>query len=327
MAATSQGRQLTEQQRVAQQQVRAQFLAQFIVAWALLDTARLDETGPGWVAAVTRLVREFRHESARVATEYFWRFAAAEAPESVARPRVPDLSAPVTSPRPAAPRTERPGRGRNASPRPGSQRRTARELERTVERAKVRFDIDPRAFDLGDSGRTRIDIATPKLDEARMDRAVRVSLTVTGPVGQKSKIGRGKSVKTARDESFVEASGAASRHVLTGGRQSLLTLVQDNMPDPRWIRVTDGDPCAFCAMLAGRGPVYLTKDSAGFSAHDHCACTAEPVYHATAPWPGRAQEFHTLWNEHIRNRYSGKEARREWQRLYRRLQQESRQIA
>jgi len=31
----------------------------------------------------------------------------------------------------------------------------------------------------------------------------------------------------------------------------------------RWRRVTDGNPCAFCAMLAGRGPVYLTRESAG----------------------------------------------------------------
>lgn len=46
----------------------------------------------------------------------------------------------------------------------------------------------------------------------------------------------------------------------------------------RWRRVTDGSPCGFCAMLAGRGPVYRSAEKAGsgYRWHGHCGCTVEP---------------------------------------------------
>lgn len=325
MASTPEGRHLTEAHRQAQQNVRDGFLAEFIALWALLDSTRLDETGPGWVLAVMNLVREWRTRSAEVSAEYFWRFQAVEAPSPVS-----DLPA-AASPRPsgpmsppAAPRTGRPPRRQND----GLQgRRDPGDVIPNPRQSRVRFDFDEELFRPDRSRRTRIEFEVPDLDDDRNDRATQVSLIVTGPVGQKSKRSRGKTAHQARDESFVESSGAASRQVLTGGRQSLLTLMQDNMPEPRWIRVTDSDPCAFCAMLASRGPVYATKASAGFEAHDHCACTAEPVYYTDALWPGRAAEFRRLWREHIEGRYSGADARREWRRVYERLRREQRAIA
>lgn len=69
-----------------------------------------------------------------------------------------------------------------------------------------------------------------------------------------------------------------------------------------WRRVTDGDPCAFCAMLATRSD-YTTKERAlttghtrrhkrgskrplGSKYHDHCGCT---VVEVVGPWePSRA---------------------------------------
>lgn len=44
--------------------------------------------------------------------------------------------------------------------------------------------------------------------------------------------------------------------VLTAGRE----VVQQS--SRRWRRVTDGNPCGFCAMLASRGPVYTSEASA-----------------------------------------------------------------
>lgn len=333
MASTPEGRRLTEAHRQAQQDVRDGFLAEFLALWALLDTERLDDTGPGWVRAVLRAIAEYRLWSVEVATQYYWDFRAVEAPDSTARPRIPGgieevTSRPGTEPPPAGPNTGRPPRADRPSPRPRPSRaernrQGGRELDRAIERSGIRWDIDESAFARPPERRTRIEI--PDIDWSERNRAVEISLNITGPIGQKSKIGRGKTPREARDTSFVESSGVASRHVLTGGRQSLLTLLTADSQVQRWIRVTDGDPCAFCAMLAGRGPVYLTEDSAGFKAHDHCACTAEGVYDLRAPWPGRAQEFHRLWNEHIQGRYSGTQARREWERIYRRLQREARQ--
>lgn len=330
MASTPEGRRLTEQHRQAQQQVRDDFLAEFILLWALLDSARLDETGPGWIQAVMRLVRSFRRISAAVAADYFWEFQLAEAPNPRPRPRIPGgvVELPDASSRPggpiappAGPRTGRPPRRRED----GLQGRRPRPETIVPERStRVRFEIDEDAFRPRGDRRPRVSFYVPELDEERLDRATEVSLIVTGPVAQKSKRARGKTERQARDESFVESAGAASRHVLTGGRQSLLTLVQENMPTPRWARVTDGDPCAFCAMLAARGAVYVSEASAKFEAHDGCACTAEPVYYADSPLPGRGPEFRQLWNDHIRKRYSGAEARRQWRRLYEQMQREAR---
>jgi hypothetical protein len=45
----------------------------------------------------------------------------------------------------------------------------------------------------------------------------------------------------------------------------------------RYKRVLSSNPCSFCRMLAGRGAVYH-EGTASFESHDHCACSAEPVF-------------------------------------------------
>jgi hypothetical protein len=327
MASTPEGRRLTESHRQAQQDVRDDFLAEFAALWALLDTARLDETGPGWVRSVLRVVAAYRLLSSQVASEYFWRFDAVEAPE-LTTSRPPGPSAP-----PAGPSTGRPPRAdrrESASPRARREQRRRRPRGEDVipqpRRSNLRWDVDEDAI-ARSLERPGLQIEIPEIDWSERDRAVEVSLNITGPIGQKSKIGRGKTPERARDESFVQSAGLTSRHVLTGGRESLLRLIEGRPTLLGYIRVTDGDPCYFCAMLASRGPVYRTPNRASFEAHDHCACTAEPVYATDTAWPGRSREFEALWNENIRNRYSGKEAIREWRRLYDRLRREERRAA
>ena len=51
--------------------------------------------------------------------------------------------------------------------------------------------------------------------------------------------------------------------------------------DVRWARVPTGDKtCDFCIMLASRGPVYLTEESAGAfdKFHPHCDCKVVPFF-------------------------------------------------
>lgn len=73
----------------------------------------------------------------------------------------------------------------------------------------------------------------------------------------------------------------------------------------RWRRVSDGNPCAFCAMLVGRGPVYTSGDAAGqvvgrgkngrtrgtrplgATFHPHCGCS---VVEQIGPWTPTAEE-------------------------------------
>lgn len=330
MASTDLGRRLTEQHRLAQLQVRAAFLAEFVALWALLDPVRLDETRAGWVRAVLALIRDHRLWSSEVATRYFLEFRAAETPSSGQRPPInlaglPDVAAPPRRPvvpRPPVRVPAAPARGRDGRLSPRQSRPASTVIPNPRSSRSVFDALDDPIFQQRPARRARIEV--PDINWDREDKVVRVSLEVTGPVSQKAKAKRGKPLEQARDESLVEASGVASRHVLTGGRRSLLTLLDQDPQAVGWARVTDGDPCAFCAMLASRGVVYKTQQSAGFSAHDHCACTAEPAYSRDAPIPGRGQEFQDLWNEQIRGKYSGKDAARAWRRLYEKQQRDAR---
>jgi hypothetical protein len=156
----------------------------------------------------------------------------------------------------------------------------------------------------------------PLIDWTDFDAAAEKSLNSTGPAYLKHQAARGVDEEAAKRNGLVVASGSASRQVLNGGRAATLTLVDADSKALGWARMTDGDPCAFCALLASRGPVYRSEASAGFSAHDHCACVPVAVYSRTAPWPGDAAVYRKLYEDNIAGQYSGKDALRAWRRLH-----------
>lgn len=58
------------------------------------------------------------------------------------------------------------------------------------------------------------------------------------------------------------------------------TITANTRRDPSavgWQRITGGDGCKFCRMLAGRGAVYK-QATARFASHPKCDCTAAPVF-------------------------------------------------
>lgn len=94
-----------------------------------------------------------------------------------------------------------------------------------------------------------------------------------------------------------------------------------------WARVTEPGACSFCRLLATRGAVYKSKDSADFRAHTKkpdgsggtCRCHAEPEFHNyeptaqarqdTADYRRLADEFghsgrdiHVAWRQHVEGR-------------------------
>lgn len=106
--------------------------------------------------------------------------------------------------------------------------------------------------------------------------------------------------------------GTASRIALDGGRTTTLETVKHDPVALGWHRVTDDDPCAFCALLASRpalkhddgslrkGSLY-SKDSftesnarfagAGeFKVHNDCGCSLAPLFSATEELPAISQE-------------------------------------
>lgn len=86
----------------------------------------------------------------------------------------------------------------------------------------------------------------------------------------------------AADAARVKVDGAVAKLVQDVGRFTITDTVQADPKARAWARVTEPNPCAFCALLATRGAVYK-EHTVGFKAHDHCRCHPEPVFGAYEP--------------------------------------------
>lgn len=117
----------------------------------------------------------------------------------------------------------------------------------------------------------------PSLSETVVTQRLATSLLVTGPVSLKANVGRAMPLERATSIADANSARAAMRHVLDGGRDTILETVKADPRATRWQRVTSEKPCDFCDMLAGRGAVYKA-DTVDFLSHDGCACGAEPGY-------------------------------------------------
>jgi hypothetical protein len=73
-------------------------------------------------------------------------------------------------------------------------------------------------------------------------------------------------------------TAGAPRLVREGGRQTITENTRRDPAKPRYRRVVNSAKgCDFCRMLAGRGSVYWSEDSAGTGRHfhDNCHCTVQ----------------------------------------------------
>lgn len=119
------------------------------------------------------------------------------------------------------------------------------------------------------------DAPAPVLEMVAPAGQVQTSLYVTSLVAVKTSMLAGQPLDAAMRNALVQSSGAVSRLVLNGGRDTILSSLQADDRSRGWERVTSGNACSFCAMLAGRVYPPSTQD---FACHDHCSCTLEPVY-------------------------------------------------
>jgi hypothetical protein len=180
----------------------------------------------------------------------------------------------------------------------------------------------------------------PSLEPQPSREALRYSLGFYGKVVPNQLLRAGR--PDVMQQAGVHLVGGVSRHVNNGGRSTLEQAIIEDNQATGWMRVTGPDPCAFCAMLASRGPVFKTGQSAlrvgrtmapeqarhrahaGFgrlrgtrardeSFHDHCQCTAEPQYIISDPWQERfpqAAEDRDLWDQAQREARDAGELRR-----------------
>lgn len=119
----------------------------------------------------------------------------------------------------------------------------------------------------------------PQVPPIELNRGkLAADVQVTGPVAVKKKIATGVAADSAKADSLSLLMGTIKQSILNGGRDFIIggTKVKYSGQHGRWRRVTDGKPCAFCAMLASRGPVY-SDVTVTFEAHPFCGCGAEQV--------------------------------------------------
>ncbi len=172
----------------------------------------------------------------------------------------------------------------------------------------------------------RVDPAVLKIAGKITDLHLAKSLTFTGPGSLEVYLRKGISEQKASEKALVQAAGDAGRLALNGGRETISETAEADKKVLAYARVTDGDPCAFCAMLASRGPVYRDEWSALYRIdargdvdkyHPGCACTLVPIYSKSEAWPGRAKEFEELWKEATKG-LSNNDARNAFRRAYER---------
>jgi hypothetical protein len=141
-------------------------------------------------------------------------------------------------------------------------------------------------------------------------------LDMTGPWTMLQGISGGQQVQAAMSSAAVSLSGAAARIALGGGRGAILEAVSEDPQAVAWMRVLGPRPCAFCAMLASRGAVYKTEQSADFDAHNHCMCTVAPAFSKNQVARLFDNELYRQWKEVTRG-YKGKDAINAWRRYWR----------
>lgn len=136
------------------------------------------------------------------------------------------------------------------------------------------------------------------------------SMRVTGPIAFHRARRSGKTAVEATAVARTMLSGSLTRHVLNGGRETILNTIAADDKAIGWERVTSASPCAFCAMIAGRGAVFHTEATGGFQAHDHCGCTVQPRMLNDDFISERNRRFRDEWNQARREATASGDLRR-----------------
>ena len=113
----------------------------------------------------------------------------------------------------------------------------------------------------------------PEFDASAVDLTIRAQ----GDAAIKKAIGAGVEPQAALLQAVPSLAGWLGQQAAAGGRLVVTDTVKYSGKSGRWRRVAGGVACAFCGMLAGRGPVY-TADTVLFRSHKHCGCGAEQVF-------------------------------------------------
>ncbi|MFJ3952882.1 hypothetical protein ACIPXV_23050 [Streptomyces libani] len=300
MVVISLARQLAEEHRLAQTALASRTAGHVLGSWReTVQPRRLPESTPGWLGESLDAIAASRARSRELATSYLRLHRA--------------LNTQTTLP--------------FHEPEPASEVISLGELRQDfADLAEI--DLDPASNDELEVT-VEDDYDWPDEDLEALDAAARTSLVVTGPIHARQRLAEAERAAGAGrldDAEFLDeldvlmrdadatTAAAADREVLRGGRD---LLHRASAADPRtvgWARVTDADPCAWCAMLASRGAVYRSRDAAQLKGHagrnappvdpedlekyhNLCHCQVVPIYSRTDWLPEQGEAFRELWDE------------------------------
>ncbi|WP_074292816.1 VG15 protein [Mycobacteroides abscessus] len=196
--------------------------------------------------------------------------------------------------------------------------------------------------------------ALAKIPTAFPTEDVQLAMQVTGPYAIKAKVGdappEGVVVDDVMSQARTNTTGVGVKHAMNGGRGEVqqqiraefeqavvaentakkagasVTDLSARRADRKAIgyaRMTDDDPCYFCAILASQGATYLNEHSFDLSnskvrdikrngqivahrpfvgdgpvkVHDHCRCQLRPVYRKADEMDERANYFLEQWKK------------------------------
>lgn len=127
--------------------------------------------------------------------------------------------------------------------------------------------------------------------------ALRESLVRFGPGYVTALVDEGLTEDRASRRALVAIGLEATKMVMAGGRNSLAAHLNADDRARGWARVARANSCAFCAMLASRGPVYSTRRAAGDGRHWHpgCKCQVEPYFGGRYRLTPEARRYAELW--------------------------------
>lgn len=154
--------------------------------------------------------------------------------------------------------------------------------------ASVAADYMPR-FREAETGETGgLEVGMPRFDRKEAERRI----DWAGSTNVLWHLAQGQTEQAAYEAARSLFLGIFHEAVLTGGRATIERWAEKDTRAIGWRRVSDGHPCAFCAMLVTRGPVYTSQRKAMYTDnpatgipagtlhkyHPHCGCTVEVVY-------------------------------------------------
>lgn len=173
------------------------------------------------------------------------------------------------------------------------------------------------------------------------DEQIFTALRVTGPIAFQKAVGRVNELKERGapmtdevekaliEEAFESAAktsaASAMRLTLDGGRDQMLAAAKADRRALGWARVTQANPCYFCAVLASRGFDYgknafarsdsLFTGEGKAKVHDGCQCTMEPSFSTDSELPPYSAEWSAIWNANTGDVF-GKEKMRKFRAAY-----------